>query len=58
MTGVSQGLMFSNHFKKKNGYWYTCVRSFVFLCSKGNILAILKELLENPLCCEDEFVVH
>ena len=32
------------------------MRSSVFLCYKGNILAIFKELLvENPLCCEDKF---
>ena len=32
------------------------MRSSVFLCHKGNILAIFKELLvENPLCCEDKF---
>lgn len=51
LTGVNHGLFFPNHFIIKYGYWFACMRSFVFLSHKGNILAIiLKELLvENPL---------
>lgn len=48
--------IFPNHFMIKYGYCFTCMRSFNSLGQKGNILAILEELLvENPISFENKF---